>query len=119
MIEFGARGKRQICQQLAFSVSYKRKLAKFLFPLFIPGRRSRNQEEISRGGAVARRREITGRIAPFNSPRHRASARTLPFGSEVVGNANSRIPSKRENAMVRYLRKEVEAYKASRRVAMN
>ena len=34
-----------------------------------------------------------GQIAPFNSPRLSASARTFSFGSEFVGNANSRISS--------------------------
>jgi hypothetical protein len=29
-------------------------------------------------------------MAPFNSPRLRASARTFSFGSDVVGKANSR-----------------------------
>ena len=34
-----------------------------------------------------------GQIAPFNSPRLSASARTFSFGSEFVGNANSRMSS--------------------------
>jgi hypothetical protein len=30
-----------------------------------------------------------GQIAPFNSPRLRASARTFSFGSEITGNRSS------------------------------